>query len=71
MAKSVHVPMTGGARDALIGTSVLLALFATTVFFRLLGRFRGVGIGVDDILSTLAMVSGILIWSAKASDYLR
>ncbi|KAM0723252.1 hypothetical protein Q7P37_001453 [Cladosporium fusiforme] len=56
MAESIYVPMTGQARDALIAMSVLWVLFASTVFFRLLGRFRGAGIGADDVLSFAALV---------------
>ena len=49
--------MTESARDSLIATSVLWVLFAITVGFRLLGRFRGIGLGLDDILSVVALVS--------------
>lgn len=57
MAEVRHVDMTGQARDALIAISVLWILFAVVVFFRLLGRLRGAGIGPDDVLSCIALVS--------------
>lgn len=57
MATSLYVPMTGEARDALIAICVLWVLFAATVFFRMLGRIRGAGVGADDILSLIALVS--------------
>ncbi|CAM1503629.1 Fc.00g012200.m01.CDS01 [Cosmosporella sp. VM-42] len=51
-----YIPMVGKARDSLIAISFLWLLFATVVFFRLLGRFRGIGIGVDDILALVALI---------------
>ena len=51
-----YIPMVDKARDSLIAISFLWLLFATVVFFRLLGRFRGIGIGVDDILALVALV---------------
>ncbi|KAM5349722.1 hypothetical protein ACJ41O_006227 [Fusarium nematophilum] len=51
-----YIPMVGKARDSLIAISFLWILFATVVFFRLLGRFRGIGIGVDDILAFVALI---------------
>lgn len=57
MATSLYVPMTGEARDALIAICVLWILFAATVFFRMLGRIRGAGVGADDVLSLIALVS--------------
>ncbi|PSN62049.1 hypothetical protein BS50DRAFT_532882 [Corynespora cassiicola Philippines] len=50
------IPMTQSARDSLIAISVLWVLFAITVGFRVIGRFRGIGLGTDDILSISALV---------------
>lgn len=50
------LPMTGSARGSLIAICVLWALVAAVVFFRLLGRHRGVGIGLDDILAAVSFV---------------
>lgn len=61
MAESVFIPMTDDARDGLIAIAVLWALFAMTVFFRILGRVRGAGIGLDDVLSLVALVSPKLL----------
>lgn len=55
--KTEPIPMTASARNSLIAISVLWVLFASTVVFRLLGRIQGVGIGLDDILSVVALVS--------------
>lgn len=55
--KTEPIPMTGSARDSLIAISVLWVLFAVTVGFRLVGRIRGMGLGLDDILSVVALVS--------------
>ena len=55
--KTEPIPMTGSARDSLIAISVLWILFAVTVGFRFLGRIRGIGLGLDDILSAVALVS--------------
>lgn len=49
--------MTGSARDSLIAIAVLWVMFAITVGFRFLGRMRGIGLGLDDILSAVALVS--------------
>lgn len=57
MAPSVYVPMTDQARDALIAVPVLWVAFAIVVGFRLVGRYKGAGIGVDDVLSLVACVS--------------
>ncbi|KAK3989319.1 hypothetical protein QBC44DRAFT_291130 [Cladorrhinum sp. PSN332] len=54
MASRISVPMTNSARDALIGISFLWAINGVVVFFRLLGRFRGIGIGLDDVLAVVA-----------------
>lgn len=51
-----HIPMTETARDALIGICLLYAINGVVVFFRLLGRLRGIGIGVDDYLAVAAFV---------------
>ena len=55
--KTESIPMTGSARDSLIAIAVLWVMFAITVGFRLLGRIRGIGLGLDDILSVTALVS--------------
>ena len=57
MAAMMYVPMTDAVRRALIAMSVLWVAFAIVVFFRWLGRIRGAGIGADDILSLVALVS--------------
>lgn len=57
MADMMYVPMTDEARRALIAVSVLWVLFAVVVFFRWVGRIRGAGIGADDVLSLVALVS--------------
>ncbi|KAL1959778.1 hypothetical protein VTO42DRAFT_1364 [Malbranchea cinnamomea] len=49
-----YIPMTKSARDSLIAICILWVLVGTVVFLRLLGRYRGVGIGADDILSVIA-----------------
>lgn len=54
--KTEPIPMTRSARDSLIAISMLWAVFATTVSFRLAGRIRGIGLGLDDILSVVALV---------------
>ncbi|KAL6707624.1 hypothetical protein ACN47E_003974 [Coniothyrium glycines] len=51
-----YLPMTASARDSLIAMSVLWLFFVATVGFRLVGRHRGPGIGLDDCLSTAALV---------------
>ena len=48
--------MTNTARDALIGICILYAVNGVVVFFRLLGRVRGIGIGADDFLAVGAFV---------------
>ncbi|KAJ4403693.1 hypothetical protein N0V91_006393 [Didymella pomorum] len=48
--------MTGSARDSLIAIAVLWVLFAVTVVFRFIGRIRGIGLGLDDILSAVALI---------------
>lgn len=50
------LPMTDGARHALIAISVLWAVFVSVVVFRIYGRYRGVGLGADDILSVVALI---------------
>jgi hypothetical protein len=54
--KTESIPMTGSARDSLIAISVLWVVFAVIVGFRLLGRFQGMGFGLDDVLSVVALV---------------
>jgi len=56
MAVAQYVGMTRQARDALITIAALWAVFAVVVVFRVLGRVRGAGIGLDDILSCVALV---------------
>lgn len=52
-----EIPMTASARDSLIAIAVLWVAFGIVVGFRLVGRFRGAGVGADDILSFFAFVS--------------
>jgi len=59
--------MTSAARDALIGLSLLWVLFGVVVGLRLLGRKKGVGIGVDDILAVVAFVGCIPSWHRPES----
>lgn len=56
MAQSVYIPMTRQARDALIAVSVLWVVCAVVVTLRIVGRFRGAGVSVDDVLSFFALV---------------
>lgn len=49
--------MTSGARNSLIAVSTLWVFFAATVVFRFMGRIRGIGVGLDDVLSAVACVS--------------
>ena len=51
-----YIPPTDSARDSLIGIAFLCALNALVVGLRLLARYRGAGIGIDDILATIAFV---------------
>ena len=53
--------MTGSAKDSLIAMSVLWFLTVAAVGFRLRGRLRGPGLGLDDILAVVALVSGASI----------
>jgi uncharacterized transporter YbjL len=57
LTKTEPLPMTGSARDSLIAIAVLWVLFAITVAFRFAGRMRGIGLGLDDVLSAVALVS--------------
>lgn len=59
--------MTGSARDSLIAISVLWVLFAITVAFRFAGRMRGIGLGLDDVLSAVALVSNPQLHEVGAS----
>ncbi|KAF2626247.1 hypothetical protein BU25DRAFT_472527 [Macroventuria anomochaeta] len=54
--KTEPIPMTGSARNSLIAVSVLWVVFATTVGFRFLGRICGIGPGLDDVLSAVALI---------------
>ncbi|TEA15262.1 Satratoxin biosynthesis SC1 cluster protein 4 [Colletotrichum sidae] len=57
-----YIPMTTSARDSLIAVCFLWVIFATVVFARLWGRFRGIGIGGDDVLAVIAcLLSGSTI----------
>ncbi|OSS51115.1 hypothetical protein B5807_04610 [Epicoccum nigrum] len=56
LTKTEPLPMTGSARDSLIAIAVLWVLFAITVAFRFAGRMRGIGLGLDDVLSAVALV---------------
>ncbi|KAK4159810.1 hypothetical protein QBC43DRAFT_271562 [Cladorrhinum sp. PSN259] len=69
MAERVYIPMTKNARDALIGISFLWCINGFVVFFRLVGRVRGIGIGADDILAVVAfLISGATI-GFNAAEY--
>ncbi len=57
LVETESIPMTGSARDSLIAIAVLWVMFAITVAFRFLGRMRGIGLGMDDVLSAVALVS--------------
>ena len=63
MAQAEYIAMTRQARDSLIAIAVLWVICAAVVFFRLMGRVRGAGIGPDDVLSCVALVclSSILV----------
>ncbi|KAF9878086.1 hypothetical protein CkaCkLH20_04662 [Colletotrichum karsti] len=57
-----YIPMTTSARDSLIAICVLWSVTAAVVVARLWGRFRGIGIGGDDILAAIAcLLSGSTI----------
>lgn len=56
MAQAEYVGMTRAARDSLIAIAVLWVTFAVVVVFRVLGRAQGAGIGLDDVLSCVALV---------------
>ena len=56
MAQAEYVGMTRAARDSLIAIAVLWVTFAVVVVFRILGRVQGAGIGLDDVLSCVALV---------------
>lgn len=56
MAQAEYIAMTRQARDSLIAIAVLWVICAAVVFFRLMGRVRGAGIGPDDVLSCVALV---------------
>ncbi|KAF4831246.1 Satratoxin biosynthesis SC1 cluster protein 4 [Colletotrichum tropicale] len=49
-----YIPMTTSARNSLIAIGCLCVVFVSVVFARLWGRFRGIGIGGDDILAVIA-----------------
>ncbi|OHE96519.1 hypothetical protein CORC01_08117 [Colletotrichum orchidophilum] len=58
----VYIAMTTSARNSLIAICFLWAIFAAVVFARLWGRYRGIGIGGDDILAlTACLLSGSTI----------
>lgn len=57
MGAKHYIPMTDGCRDALIAMCILWLLVAGVIFLRVLGRYRGIGIGGDDILVVVAFVS--------------
>ncbi|KAK1523006.1 hypothetical protein CABS01_16471 [Colletotrichum abscissum] len=56
----MYIPMTTSARDSLIAICFLWAVFAAVVFARLWGRYRGIGVGGDDILALAACKSQLL-----------
>jgi len=62
--KMVPIPITGPARDSLIAIAILWVMFAITVGFRFLGRLRGIGLGLDDILSAVALVCTLTVSDA-------
>ncbi|KAK0708014.1 hypothetical protein B0H67DRAFT_326060 [Lasiosphaeris hirsuta] len=63
MTGRVDIPMTGHARSAIVGICFLWVIFVVTMGFRLLGRHRGIGIGLDDALAVLArFFSGFTIY---------
>lgn len=55
--ETIYIPMTGSAKDSLIAMSVLWLVFAAVVGFRLRGRMRGPGLGLDDLLAVVALVN--------------
>jgi hypothetical protein len=56
LVDTIKIPMTGSARDSLIAMSVLWVVFTSAVVFRVYGRMRGPGMGVDDIFAIVAVV---------------
>ena len=56
MGAEYYIPMTSGTRDALIGMCILWLVVAGVIFFRVLARYRGIGVGGDDILAVVALV---------------
>lgn len=57
----MNLPMTASARSSMIAMCILWLLVATAVGFRIRGRFRGPGIGLDDCLSVAALVRQLLL----------
>ncbi|GKT54356.1 hypothetical protein ColTof4_06500 [Colletotrichum tofieldiae] len=63
----MYIPMTTSARDSLIAICFLWVLFASVVAARVWGRFRGIGIGGDDVLALVAcLLSGSTIGMSAA-----
>lgn len=56
MVDTLYLEITAGARNALIAISVLWCLFVVVLALRLRGRWCGPGLGLDDILSTVAFM---------------
>lgn len=56
MVATMYLVITDKARNSLIAISVLWCLFVIVLAFRLRGRWRGPGLGLDDILSAIAFV---------------
>ncbi|KAF1922967.1 uncharacterized protein M421DRAFT_335586 [Didymella exigua CBS 183.55] len=54
--KTERIPMTSSASGSLTAVAALWVLFAITVVFRFVGRVRGIGLGLDDILSAVALI---------------
>ncbi|KAF2642279.1 hypothetical protein P280DRAFT_540077 [Massarina eburnea CBS 473.64] len=51
------IPMTDSGRDSLIIESLLWLLFVVVVGLRIYARYRGPGLGLDDLLSAVAAVN--------------
>jgi hypothetical protein len=61
LVDAVKIPLTDTARDSLIAMSVLWIFFTAAVGFRIYGRMRGPGIGLDDIFAIVAVVRNPLL----------
>ncbi|KAK4176959.1 hypothetical protein QBC36DRAFT_141369 [Triangularia setosa] len=54
MGELIQLPMVDAARDSLIAISFLWVMFGLVVAGRIFARYRGIGIGPDDILAVVA-----------------